>query len=90
MYIEREDFSETHNSKFFGLTPEQPCVLKYGPVIKYIGVDKNADGSIKQVRVEILPNHEEKLKGYIHWVSKDHSSTVQLNLYSVLFTIENV
>jgi len=81
---------EEHNAKFFGLTPEQPCCLKYGPVIKFVSVEKNADGSINHVKVEIVPEHPEKLKGFIHWVSKDHSFTATLNLYAVHFLIEDI
>ena len=90
VYIEAEDFSETHIDKFFGLTPDQPVCLKYGPVIKMLSCEKNADGSINHVKVEILPNYTEKLKGYIHWVSKDHSMNVKCMLYSVLFNVEDV
>jgi len=37
-----------------------------------------------------LPDHKEKLKGYIQWVSKEHSMTVTANLYAVHFTIEDI
>jgi len=69
VYIDAEDFSETHKDKFFGLTDQQPVCLRYGPVIKLLEVVKNEDGSINHAKVEILPDHKEKLKGYIHWVS---------------------
>lgn len=64
--------------------------LRYGPVVKLLEVFKNDDGSIKYATVELLPNYTEKLKGYIHWVSKDHSMTVTANLYSALFLIEDI
>lgn len=85
MFIEREDFSETHIDKFFGLTPEQPVCLKYGPVIKLVSVEKDAQGAVTKAKVEILPEFKDKLKGYIHWVSKENSLNVTCNLYSVLF-----
>lgn len=90
VYIDEEDFSEEHVDKFFGLTNKQPVCLKYGPVIKLQEVVKNADGSIGSVKVEILPDFKEKLKGYIHWVSKDQSLNAHCNLYSVLFTCEDI
>jgi len=64
--------------------------LKYGPVIKLLSVVKNEDGSINHAKVEILPNFSDKLKGYIHWLSKENSMNVVCNLYSVLFTIEDI
>lgn len=90
VYIEAEDFSAEHIPKFFGLTPEQPVMLKYGPVIKLVGVERNADNTISHVKVEILPEYKEKLKGYIQWVSKDQSLNVTANLYAVHFTIEDI
>lgn len=90
VYIEREDFSEAHSNKFFGLTPEQPVCLKYGPVVKLVSVEKNADGSINHLKVEILPDYDQKLKGYIHWVSKEHSMEVVCNLYAVLFLMDDI
>lgn len=90
VYIDADDFSETDNSKFFGLSPNQPVCLRYGPVVKLVSIERNADGSVDHVKVELLPDHKEKLKGYIHWVSKDHSMTVTCNLYSLLFTTENL
>jgi hypothetical protein len=58
--------------------------------VKLVEVVKNEDGSINRAKVEILPDYKEKLKGYIHWVSQEHSMTVTLNLYSVLFNCEDV
>jgi glutaminyl-tRNA synthetase len=34
VYIDSEDFSDEHKKGFFGLTPEQPVCLKYGPVVQ--------------------------------------------------------
>ena len=65
VYIESEDFSAEHVDKFFGLTPNQPVCLKYGPIVKMTSIERNDDGSINHVKVEILPDHKEKLKGYI-------------------------
>ena len=90
VYIEREDFSETHVPKFFGLTPDQKVMLKYGPVVQLKSVEKNADGSISHVKVEIVPNCEEKLKGVLHWVSKENSLSVTCNLYGLHFLIEDI
>ena len=90
VFIEQSDFSEVHDKKNFGLSPEQHVYLKYGPVLKFHSIERNADGSIALVKVEALPDFGEKLKGHIHWVSKDHAITSKVNLYSVLFLEENV
>ena len=88
IYIEKDDFSEVHNTKNFGLSPEQPCRLKYGYVIKLVSIEKNADGSIDHLKVEALPDYDKKPKGIIHWVSKEHSFNASVNLYSVHFLTE--
>jgi glutaminyl-tRNA synthetase len=64
--------------------------LKYGPVVRLVEIVKNANGEVDHVKVEALPDHKEKLKGYLHWVSKDHSVDAVVNLYSYLFTKEEV
>lgn len=90
VYIDQEDFAEVHSKGFFGLTPEQPVCLKYGPIVKLVEIVKKPSGEVDHVKVEALPDYKEKLKGYIHWVSKDHSVDAVLRLYSYLFDCEEV
>jgi len=73
VFIDAVDFSETHIPKFFGLTPEQPVMLKYGPVVKLNSVVKDNNGKITVIKVDVLPNYDQKLKGYLHWVSQENS-----------------
>jgi glutaminyl-tRNA synthetase len=42
------------------------------------------------VKVEVLPDYKEKLKGYIHWVSKEHSVDAIVRIYNYLFDCEIV
>ena len=65
-------------------------MLRYGPMLKLVSVEKNADGTISHLKVEILEEYEKKLKGIIHWVSKEHSMTATCNLYAVHFVVEDV
>jgi glutaminyl-tRNA synthetase len=51
---------------------------------------RSADGKIEKVRVRLLPGFKEKLKGYIHWVSKDHAAEAVVRLYNRLFTVKEV
>jgi glutaminyl-tRNA synthetase len=89
VYIEQDDFSEEKKTGFFGVMPEQIVCLRYGPFVKMVEVVKEA-GKIVKVRVEAVPKPEGKVKGVIHWVSKEHSLPCHLNQYNVLFTAENV
>jgi len=56
-------------------------MLKYGCIVEFVSIEKNADGSINHVKVKALPDATEKLKGVLHWVSKENSLTVTCNLY---------
>jgi glutaminyl-tRNA synthetase len=90
VYIDEEDFSEEHKGGFFGLTPNQPVCLKYGPVVQLIEIKKDASGKIEKVLVKVLPDFKEKLKGFIHWVSEEHSENAEFRLYGYLFDCEIV
>ena len=51
---------------------------------------KNADGSVQKVLVKVITNVEKKVKGVIHWVSKEHAVSAIVNQYANLLTCENV
>ena len=72
VYIEAEDFSEKVQDGFFGLMPGQIVCLRYGPFVKMVEIVKGQDGRIQKVLVESV-QPEQKVKGVIHWVSKEHS-----------------
>ena len=98
VYIEQDDFCETHSPNFFGLTPEKKVCLKYGPVIEFVSIHKKDSGEIDHVKVKVVPNYiqnlpaneAKKFKGFIHWVSKCHSMNATARLYSVLFLVEDL
>lgn len=48
------------------------------------------NGKVVKVRVEAVEKPEGKVKGVIHWVSKENSLPCHMNQYNVLFTAENV
>lgn len=64
--------------------------MKYGPVVKLVEIVKGPNGEVLHAKVEALVDYTEKLKGYIHWVSKDHSVDAVVRNYSYLFTVEEV
>uniref|UniRef100_A0A7S3HZG3 glutamine--tRNA ligase n=2 Tax=Favella ehrenbergii TaxID=182087 RepID=A0A7S3HZG3_9SPIT len=90
IFVDREDFSETEKKGFFGIMPGQVVCLRYGPFVLLEEVVKGADGSIEKVKVRVVPTPEKKVKGVIHWVSKEHSVASVVNQYSNLMTVENV
>ena len=96
LYIERDDFMENPPKKFFRLAPDQEVRLKAAYIIKCTGVKKDADGNIEEIYCEYdpetrsgMPGSMRKVKGTLHWVSAQYSSTAEIRLYDRLFNVEN-
>ena len=97
LYIEREDFRETANRKFFRLTIGKEVRLKNAYIIKAESCTKNAKGEVIEVHCTYDPksksgsNSDEskrKVKGTIHWVDVKSSFDVKINEYDRLFLKE--
>ena len=97
LYIEREDFRETANRKFFRLTIGKEVRLKNAYIIKAESCIKNAKGEVIEVHCTYDPksksgsNSDEskrKVKGTIHWVDVNSSIDVKINEYDRLFLKE--
>ncbi|MEN8123485.1 MAG: glutamine--tRNA ligase/YqeY domain fusion protein [Bacteroidota bacterium] len=97
IYIERGDFREQANKKFFRLKLDKEVRLKNAYIIKANSVVKNDTGDI----IEIHCTYDEdsksgsgteaskrKVKGTIHWVSIKHAEKAEVRLYDRLFTDE--
>jgi glutaminyl-tRNA synthetase len=96
LYIEREDFKEEANRKFFRLTLGKEVRLKSAYIIKGESVVKDEDGNILEIHCTYDPksksgsNTEEslrKVKGTLHWVSIPHAIKAEVRLYDRLFTV---
>lgn len=70
--------------------PGQPVLLRYGPKIQLERVITNAAGEVQKVLVKAVPEYDQKIKGVIHWVSKENSVPAKVNQYSQLLTVEDV
>ena len=91
LYIEETDFALNPPPKFFRLKPDGMVRLKGAYVIKYAGVDLDADGNVTCVHAELIEGTKSgeeganiKVKGTIHWVSADDSIDVRLNMFDYL------
>ena len=96
LYIERDDFMENPPKKFFRLAPDQEVRLKSAYIIKYTGIKKDSDGNVEEIYCEYdpdtrsgMPGSMRKVKGTLHWVSAEYSSTAEVRLYDRLFNVEN-
>jgi len=97
LYIEREDFKEEANNKFFRLKLGGEVRLKSAYIIKAERVEKDENGEI----TTIYATYDEKsrsgsgteeslrkVKGTLHWVSAKHALPVEVRTYNHLFTVE--
>ena len=98
LYIEREDFKEEANRKFFRLTIGKEVRLKSAYIIKGTGVNKDAEGNIVEILCEHDPKSKSgsgteestrKVKGTLHWVTQSNSVDVIVKSYDRLFMEES-
>ena len=94
LYIEKEDFLEQAGRKFFRLTLDKEVRLKSAYIIKGESVVKNAEGDVTEVLCTYDPKSKSgsgseeslrKVKGTLHWVSKNHAVPVEIREYDRLF-----
>ncbi|NQU41265.1 MAG: glutamine--tRNA ligase/YqeY domain fusion protein [Lentisphaerae bacterium] len=95
LYIEREDFREDANRKFYRLAPGREVRLRYAYFVTCTDVVKDADGTIREVRCSYDPATRggdspdgRRVKGTIHWVSAAQAGEVDVRLYDRLFSTE--
>ncbi len=96
LYIERDDFSDNPPPKFKRLKPGSEVRLMGAYIIKCDEVIYDEDGNVKKLLcsadIETRNNNPidgRKVKGTIHWVSKDFCVDKEVRLYNNLFTIED-
>lgn len=97
LYIEKEDFKEEANKKFFRLKLGGEVRLKNGYIIKAESCTKDTDGNIIEIQCTYDPKSKSgsgteeslrKVKGTLHWVSIKHAFPAEIRLYDRLFTDE--
>ena len=97
LFIERDDFKEEANRKFFRLTLGKEVRLKNAYIIKGESVVKDSGGNIKKIICTYDPKSKSgsgspeslrKVKGTIHWVDKNNHEKISINIYDKLFDIE--
>ncbi len=97
LFIEREDFKEEANRKFFRLTIGKEVRLKSAYIIVGTGVIKDNNGKITEILCEYDPKSKSgsgseeslrKVKGTLHWVTQNESTQITVNSYDRLFKEE--
>ena len=95
LYIEREDFREEANKKFFRLKLGKEVRLKNAYIIKAESCEKDPEGNITEIFCTYDPKSKSgsgtqeslrKVKGTLHWVAINKAVEVEVRLYDRLFT----
>ena len=97
LYIERDDFKEEANRKFFRLTVGKEVRLKSAYIIKGTGVVKDDSANILEILCEYDSKSKSgsgteeslrKVKGTLHWVTQKDCINITVNSYDRLFKEE--
>ena len=96
LWIERDDYMEDAPAKYFRLSEGREVRLKNAYIVRCTGSRKGADGRVEEVFCEYIPNTKtgeadsnRKVKGTIHWVSREHAIKAEVRLYDRLWNVEN-
>lgn len=97
IYIEKEDFREEANKKFFRLKLGKEVRLKNAYIIQANSVVKDAQGEITEIHCTYDPlsksgsgteESQRRVKGTLHWVSASHGVKAEVRMYDRLFIDE--
>ncbi|WP_233900002.1 glutamine--tRNA ligase/YqeY domain fusion protein [Tenacibaculum piscium] len=97
IYIEREDFREEANRKFFRLKIGKEVRLKNAYFITATSCEKDENGEITIIHCTYDPltksgsdteESKRKVKGTLHWVSIKHAVKAEVRVYDRLFSDE--
>jgi glutaminyl-tRNA synthetase len=95
LWIERDDFSEAPPPGYFRLAPGAEVRLRYGYIVKCVGVEKDAGGRVTVVHCTYDPATKSgtagadarKVKGNIHWLCATGAAPAEVRLYDRLFRV---
>lgn len=92
LWMERDDFREEANRKWFRLAPGKTVRLKSAYIVQYAGHTLDAEGRLEEVQVTYFPESKSgsdtsgiKAKGTLHWVNADTAVDAEVRLYDRLF-----
>ncbi len=96
LYVEREDYMDDPPRKWFRLGIGREVRLKYAYFVSCTDVVRDADGTVTEILCTYDPETRggdspdgRKVKGTLHWVSRDHGVPAEFRLYEPLFTQED-
>ena len=94
IYIDKNDFMESPEKKYFRLSPGKEVRLRHAFNIICNKVIKSDDGKIIELECSFDPVSRDmkkgnKVKGMLHWVDANNCIDATINIYDRLFTESN-
>lgn len=96
LYIESDDFMAEPVKKYFRLFPGGEVRLKSAYYITCTGYDTDETGAVTRLHCRYDPESKggtspdrRKVRGTLHWVSREGSFAAEVRLYDRLFNVEN-
>jgi glutaminyl-tRNA synthetase len=96
LWIEREDFKEVAEKKWFRLALGATVRLKSAYIIQCDDFVKDAEGNVIEIKASYIPESKSgsdtsgiQVKGTIHWVCAKSAVEAECRLYDRLFKVEN-
>lgn len=98
IFVEREDFMEVPEKKYFRLFPSNEVRLKGAYFIKCNEVIKDSEGNVTEIHCTYDKETKSgsgftgrKVKATLHWVSATHSKKAEVRLYDSIYkTIDDI
>ncbi len=94
LWIERADFRENADKKFYRLSIDREVRLKYAYIIKCTHIVKDENGEITEIHCTYdpltksgMPDSNRKVKATIHWVPVQHAKAAEVRLFDRLFNV---
>ncbi|MBQ6071512.1 MAG: glutamine--tRNA ligase/YqeY domain fusion protein [Bacteroidales bacterium] len=94
LWIERADFRENADKKFYRLSIDREVRLKYAYIIKCTHIVKDDAGNITEIHCTYdpmtksgMPDSNRKVKTTIHWASVQHARKAEIRLFDRLFSV---
>ena len=95
LYIERDDFMEVPEKKFFRMAPGREVRLMGAYFVTCQDIIKDEEGNVVEIRCTYDPETRggnapdgRKVKGTIHWVSAEKGVKAKVRLYEHLFVYD--
>ena len=94
VWIERADFRENADKKFYRLSIDREVRLKYAYIIKCTHIVKDEHDEITEIHCIYapmtksgMPDSNRKVKATIHWVPVNHAKAAEVRLFDRLFSV---